>query len=248
MLHGLPSEIEALSDEITKTGIFGRTVAHIINTLEFQKRGLPHAPHFSWCCCQTNLTPAQIDAIVCAELHGPGTEPHLYNIFSKVIIHRPCSIWNPNAVCIDRGKCTKGFPKPFSNETVMTAHGTYRHRNTGTHEIHAGGKGNSIDNRWVVPYNRYLNGRYECHINVEVCISVRAAKYITHKYIFKGHYRITAVLCSRMKSSSTWVQGGLVMQRQCTTFSISIHKRSGHQWRGYPPTSHSRRKDHQPCH
>src|SRR5258706_11088818 len=44
-------------------------------------------------------------------------------------------------------------------------------------------------------------------------------------------------LCSRMKSSSTWMQGGLVMQSQCTTFSISIHTRSGHQWRGYPSTS-----------
>src|SRR5258706_11762544 len=189
-------KMEAHLDEITKKGIFGRTVAHIY-TIEFQKRGLPHMHLLIFLDAAAKpITPAQIDAIVCAELPDPGTEPHLYSIVSKVMIHRPCGVHgNPNAVCIDRGKCTKGVPKPFSDETVMTADGypTYCCRKTGTHEIHASGQVNSIDNRWVVPYNRYLSGHYECHINVEVCISVRATKYI-HKYIFKGHDRITAVM------------------------------------------------------
>ena len=44
-------------------------------------------------------------------------------------------------------------------------------------------------------------------------------------------------LCSRIKSSSTCMQGGLVMQGQCTASSTSIHTRSGHQWKGYPSTS-----------
>ena len=142
------------------------------------------------------ITPAQIDTIVCAELPDPVAEPHLYAIVSKVMIYRPCGVHgNPNAVCIDRGKCTKGFPKPFSDETEMSTDGypTYRRRNTGTHDVHAGGRVTSIDNRWVVPYNRCLSDHYECHINVEVCISVRATKYI-HKYIFKGHDKITVVM------------------------------------------------------
>ena len=101
------------------------------------------------------VTPAQIDTIVCAELPDSDTEPHLYNIISKAMIHRPCGVHgNQNAVCIDRGKCTKGFHKPFSEETVMTADGcpTYHCHNTGIHEIHAGGQVHSIDNCWVVPY------------------------------------------------------------------------------------------------
>jgi len=44
------------------------------------------------------------------------------------------------------------------------------------------------DNRWVVPYNAYLLKRYECHINVEVCTSVQAVKYV-FKYIYKGSDR-----------------------------------------------------------
>jgi hypothetical protein len=36
-----------------------------------------------------------------------------------------------------------------------------------------------------VPYNPYLIRRYKAHINVEVCITVQAIKYI-HKYVYKG--------------------------------------------------------------
>ena len=37
----------------------------------------------------------------------------------------------------------------------------------------------------VVPYNPHLSAEVDCHINVEVCASVKAVKYI-HKYIYKG--------------------------------------------------------------
>ena len=42
-----------------------------------------------------------------------------------------------------------------------------------------------LDNRWVVPYNPYLSRKYSAHINVEICASVKAIKYI-HKYVYKG--------------------------------------------------------------
>ncbi|SJL11774.1 uncharacterized protein ARMOST_15183 [Armillaria ostoyae] len=42
----------------------------------------------------------------------------------------------------------------------------------------------------IVPYNPYFSVCYNCHINVEVCITVKAIKYI-HKYIYKGHDRTT---------------------------------------------------------
>jgi hypothetical protein len=36
-------------------------------------------------------------------------------------------------------------------------------------------RGRSIDveNRYVVPYNPYLIQKYNCHINVEICSSIR---------------------------------------------------------------------------
>lgn len=35
-----------------------------------------------------------------------------------------------------------------------------------------------VDNRWVVPHNLWLCTKYDAHINVEVCTSVTAVKYI----------------------------------------------------------------------
>jgi hypothetical protein len=40
----------------------------------------------------------------------------------------------------------------------------------------------------VVPYNPYLSLFFNCHINVEVCSSVAAVKYL-YKYVYKGHDR-----------------------------------------------------------
>ncbi len=48
-------------------------------------------------------------------------------------------------------------------------------------------------NRWVVPYNPYLTMRYQCHINVEVCSSITAVKYL-YKYVYKGHDRALVVV------------------------------------------------------
>ena len=44
------------------------------------------------------------------------------------------------------------------------------------------------DNRWVVPYNPFMCLKYNCHINLEICTSVKACKYL-YKYCFKGHDR-----------------------------------------------------------
>lgn len=41
-----------------------------------------------------------------------------------------------------------------------------------------------------MPYNPYLSAKYDCHINVEICATIDAIKYI-HKYIYKGHDRTT---------------------------------------------------------
>ncbi|WVZ94526.1 hypothetical protein U9M48_040407 [Paspalum notatum var. saurae] len=49
-------------------------------------------------------------------------------------------------------------------------------------------RGHELDNRWVVPYNPFLLRYFNCHINVEVCSSTKAVKYL-YKYLYKGHDR-----------------------------------------------------------
>jgi hypothetical protein len=43
----------------------------------------------------------------------------------------------------------------------------------------------ALNNCWVVPYNPYLSKRYNAHINVELCGSIKAIKYL-YKYFYKG--------------------------------------------------------------
>jgi hypothetical protein len=55
------------------------------------------------------------------------------------------------------------------------------------------------ENGSVVPYNRFLLLKYQCHINVEVAASIRAIKYL-FKYILKGHDRTMANLEDETKN------------------------------------------------
>jgi len=105
------------------------------------------------------------------------------------------------------GICSKGFPKAFQADTVMTADGypIYARPDDGhSYEV----RGFFADNRWIVPYNPYLLARfisnsccnasshiyslsrYNAHINVKCVVSLAAAKYIT-KYTHKGPDRAT---------------------------------------------------------
>ena len=58
----------------------------------------------------------------------------------------------------------------------------YRRRNDGK-QIKKGSI--HYDNRYVVPYNLYLLTKYDCHINLEICNSIQAVKYL-YKYVYKG--------------------------------------------------------------
>jgi hypothetical protein len=51
----------------------------------------------------------------------------------------------------------------------------------------------TFNNGWVVPYNPFLLLTFECHINVEICSSVKSVKYL-HKYVYKGHDRAEVAL------------------------------------------------------
>ncbi|XP_022867772.1 uncharacterized protein LOC111387447 [Olea europaea var. sylvestris] len=47
-------------------------------------------------------------------------------------------------------------------------------------------RGCMLDNRQVVPYNSHILAKYDCHINVEICCSVKVVKYL-YKYVYKGN-------------------------------------------------------------
>ncbi|XP_078443457.1 uncharacterized protein LOC144712871 isoform X2 [Wolffia australiana] len=161
-----------------------------VYVVEFQKRGLPHAhmllvldtPH-------KPKTPEGIDKTVCAEIPDP-SDKDLFDCVTTHMIHGPCGSANPRSPCMKEGKCSKKFPKEFIDSTQVNNDGypLYRRRNNGQF-IQKGS--HVIDNRWLVPYNKYLCKAFNCHINLEICSSVQSVKYL-YKYVYKGHDRIQA--------------------------------------------------------
>ena len=163
----------------------GVAIAHVY-VIEFQKRGLPHAHAlFVLGAEHKPRSPDLIDRVVSAEIPNPQTHPRLHSAVMKHMIHGPCGSANLSSPCMNEGKCSKEYPKPFSAETNPNVNGYPIYRGRDTEVKYAAGK-HQVDNKWVVPYNPYLLLKYNCHINVEVCASIKSVKYL-FKYVYKGH-------------------------------------------------------------
>lgn len=103
------------------------------------------------------LNPADIDKIINAEIPNPKIGPVLYNIAASVMIHGPCERgFNIKSPCMLNGKCFRYFPKKCFEMTTIDHDGypVYRRRDNIGRFIQKGDR--RIDNRFVVPYNRYL--------------------------------------------------------------------------------------------
>ena len=134
-------------------------------------------------------TPDDIDCLISAEIPDPATQPILHDIVKETMMHGPCGILDGKAFdktpCQSTGKCSKNFPKAFSDATIICSDGypVYQRKDNGRYVEVRGGK---LDNRWVVPHSPVLSLRYNCHINLEACMSIKSVKYL-FKYVYKGH-------------------------------------------------------------
>ena len=83
-----------------------------------------------------------------------------------------------------------GNCKPYLYRSALNYYATYMRRSPadGGRQIKHPKSGKMVDNSWVVPYNPYLSLKYNCHINVEICLSAKSSKYI-FKYATKGNDR-----------------------------------------------------------
>ena len=95
-------------------------------------------------------------------------------------MHGPCK----EGVCLEQSKCVKNFPKNFQESTKLNSNGYHKYRRT-ANGFTAEKNGNKFTNEYVVPNNHYLTTKYNAHINVEVCSSVQAVKYL-YKYVYEG--------------------------------------------------------------
>ena len=127
------------------------------------------------------------------------------------MLHNSCGAHNPQAPCMKGGKCSKKFPKEFVDKTFIatkleyfilkinnisliislsylkSGYVIYRRRQDNKMIV----KGEiQYDNRSVVPYNLFFTTKYNCHINLEICNSIQAVKYL-YKYVYKGSDQVS---------------------------------------------------------
>ncbi len=196
-------KLNELIHDVTVKGVLGKAIAHVY-TIEFQKRGLPHCHLLVIFAHDYKLynNKGDFDRVVSAEIPDPIEQKELHDLVMKHMIHTPCDGTHPDKQqCIQNGCCKRNYPKEFQPLTVSNEDGypLYMRKSpqqggyTGIKHVKKFGhilKTLKIDNRWVVPYNAYLLWKYKAHINVEICCSIMAVKYL-YKYLYKGPDRAT---------------------------------------------------------
>ncbi|KIJ35047.1 hypothetical protein M422DRAFT_262790 [Sphaerobolus stellatus SS14] len=172
------------SDRPDLDGVLGKVTTFVCH-IEFQKRGLPHEHSLYFGSPDDPIrSPEDVDKYICAYLPDEKTQGKLWDLVTRFMMHGPCGLDKPNALCMVDGKGFKGFPKSFQEETSLDGNGypSYQRPNDGQFVMKDGAK---LDNCHVVPYVPELILEFECHINVECCATVAGVKYI-HKCVFKG--------------------------------------------------------------
>ncbi|SCV74953.1 BQ2448_7982 [Microbotryum intermedium] len=197
------AKLQALMDDVygtrNRARVFRQVLSHIY-VIEYQKRGLPHA-HVLITLAADDRPMTADDRIVCAEIPDPDLYLDLHTTVTSSMQHGKCGAANLRQPCMEQprgaaaARCKCHYPRARQDETTMNEDGcysTYRRR----FRFHVDKAGVRYDDGDVVPYSPYLCAKYDAHINVEICSTIGAIKYM-YKYVYKGPDRAAARLEER---------------------------------------------------
>ena len=75
--------------------------------------------------------------------------------------------------CNRNGSCAWGFPKDLQPSTSLNNYGQVCYKRT------------KEDDRYIVSYMPFLSRLLDCHVNVDICLTINVFMYL-YKYLFKG--------------------------------------------------------------
>jgi hypothetical protein len=112
-------KLKAFCDDLFKHHVLGVSVAHLY-VIEFQKRGLPLA-HILICLDEKDKinTVEVVNRVVSAQIPDEKLHPLAYATVTKCLMHGPFGAEYPLAACMKDGYCSKHFPKPLQEETML---------------------------------------------------------------------------------------------------------------------------------
>ena len=108
-------KLKQLEDDVKKRQVFGPVKGYVYS-VEFQKRGLPHA-HMLVILEDGHKpqSPEDIDSLAQATIPDPDKDPALHSLVTAHMLHGPCG---PR--CLDQhGNCRKHFPMEFNERTHL---------------------------------------------------------------------------------------------------------------------------------
>lgn len=82
----------------------------VLHTIEFQKRGLPHAHMLIWLDGASRIpTTNEVDAIISAELPHKENDQQGFELVEKHMMHGPCGLDRPKSPCMRNKECSKRY-------------------------------------------------------------------------------------------------------------------------------------------
>ena len=143
------------------------------------------------------------------------------------MVHGPCGSINPQFPCMQNGLCSKKYPKHFMSESQLGSDSYLLYKRSSpddggqvsTISMRVGGIRieQQVDNRWIVLYNKLLLQSMNCHCNLELCMSIKAIKYVLkYSMYIKGVTRLCSLYSPAewKKSRTIRMLGMLAAMRQ----------------------------------
>ncbi|XP_072081040.1 uncharacterized protein [Arachis hypogaea] len=188
-------EWDEIKREVTSIGLKAEDRPDILYvcTVEFQKRGVPHAHILLFMSSEFKpQTPDDIDKHITAEIPDENERPNLYGAVQNYMVHGLCGSYNKNSPCMKNGSCSKFYPKEFRQRTFIDEAEFPKYRRTDNGRT-VKKRECVLDNKFIVPYNPELLLKFGCHINVEYTCQTSSIKYL-FKYVQKGNDHVTVTL------------------------------------------------------